>query len=99
MVYNSGTAFARLGTRPVNWKGDERWDATMAKQGPKDVNELAFGMMRRFTGEDDDIASVDDEHAVSGSMGGAARAKRLTPAQRSKAAQKAARARWERADE
>ena len=50
----------------------------MAKQGPKDVNELAFGMMQRFTGEDDDSVAVDAEHAVSGSMGGAARAKRLT---------------------
>ena len=99
MVYNSGTDFDRSDTRPVNWTGDERWDATMAKQGPKDVNELAFGMMRRFTGEDDDIAGVDDEHAVSGSMGGAARAKRLTPAQRSQAAQKAARARWGKTSE
>ena len=70
----------------------------MAKQGPKDVNELAFGMMQRFTGAQEDSETEDDPHAVSGSMGGAARAKRLTPAQRSKAAQKAARARWEQTD-
>ncbi len=74
----------------------------MTKPGPKDVNELAFGMMQRFIEKDKkkgaDSAEQVSVQAVSGAMGGAARAQALSPEERSKAAQKAARARWEKSE-
>lgn len=67
----------------------------MPKQGPSDVNELAFDMMQRFVGAEEEITgAAGPENAARGRKGGKARAKALSPEERSKAAQKAARARW-----
>ena len=64
-----------------------------SKTPPRDVNVLAAGIIEQVTGDD------KNPHAVAlgrlgGLKGGAARAKKLTPEQRSEAARKAARARW-----
>lgn len=77
------------------------------KPGPKDLNELAAGIVRKATGEEpEEIEEPEgegkDPAAVElgrrgGKKGGKARAERMTPEERSEAARKAARARWDRA--
>lgn len=79
--------------------GLEKGSRSMARKGPADVNELAFDMMQRFLAKHDaeppsDGAAEPSPQAISGSMGGKARAKRMTAAERSDAARKAANARW-----
>jgi hypothetical protein len=73
------------------------------KPGPKDLNELAARIVRKATGEEpEEPPAVDkskDPAAVElgrrgGKKGGRARAERMTPAERSEAARKAAEARW-----
>jgi hypothetical protein len=65
---------------------------------PADVVSNAVHVMKVLTGEADDGATVDDGKDPAakalGAKGGAARAAKLTPAQRSKIAKKAAAARW-----
>jgi hypothetical protein len=62
----------------------------------KDLNQLAFDVVRRATGEAEVIP--ESNKATSGRKGGlkggAARATSLTPKQRSEIAKKAAAARW-----
>lgn len=72
------------------------------KQGPEDANEIAFRVMQQATGEAPaEEASEKNPAAVAlgrlgGLKGGRARAEKLTPKQRSAAARKAAKARWEK---
>jgi len=69
---------------------------------PRDPNQLAFNVVREATGEDEKFEPEKKEknpHAVAlgrlgGKKGGKARARKLTPKQRSEIARKAARARW-----
>lgn len=65
------------------------------KQGPEDVNELAFRVVSDATGEEPE-KSPDAVRAArpGGAVGGRARARTLTPEQRSEIARLAARARW-----
>ena len=73
-----------------------------SRKRPRDVNEFAFQVVGEATGE---IEPVDpnegkDPAAVAlgrrgGLKGGKARAEKLTPEERSEAARKAARSRWE----
>lgn len=68
----------------------------MAKRTPKprDMNQRAAAVVAQATSDDDE--QVPDPVAVErGRQGGHARARRLTPEQRSQSASKAAKARWE----
>jgi hypothetical protein len=73
----------------------------------EDANQAAFRVVRELTGDTDESAprrpaKKKNPAAVAlgklgGSKGGKARAKKLTPEQRSEIARKAARARWREA--
>lgn len=70
---------------------------------PRDLNQLAQRLVQEATGEapPDPPAPDKDPAAVTlgrrgGLKGGKARAEKLTPAQRSEAARRAARSRWGR---
>lgn len=65
---------------------------------PADAVGLAVLVGRIATGEVEDTsdAPAPDRHSESGKKGGAARAAKLTPQQRSEIAKKAAAKRWER---
>ena len=68
----------------------------------KDVNELAFDIVQKATGEKPKDQPSDKNPAavalgrLGGLKGGHARAKKLTKEQRKKIARKAAKARWEK---
>src|ERR1035437_4649558 len=68
------------------------------KQGPEDMNEIAFRVLREAVGD----AATPEHPAVAvtgragGAVGGKARAKKLSPGRRSEIARKAAQARWQR---
>lgn len=69
------------------------------KQGPDDVNEIAFRVLQEALGETPPDESEKNPAAVAlgrlgGLKGGKARAAKLTPEQRSEIAKKAAAARW-----
>jgi hypothetical protein len=73
---------------------------------PRDLNQLAAGLVDDATGDapvpPDDLHDGKDPAAVAlgrkgGQKGGRARAAKMTTAQRSEAARRAARARWEKA--
>ena len=70
------------------------------KQGPEDVNEIAFRVMQEATGDvPAEEASGKNPAAVAlgrlgGLKGGKARAAKMTPEQRSEIARNAAEARW-----
>jgi len=73
------------------------------KQGPEDVNEIAFRVLQESIGEAPPVESTKNPAAVAlgrlgGKKGGAARAAKLTPEQRSEIAQLAARARWKKSE-
>ena len=74
------------------------------KQGPEDVNEIAFCVMQEATGEAPPAAPKEKNPAavalgrLGGLKGGRVRAAKLTPGQRSEIARRAARARWARRD-
>jgi hypothetical protein len=77
--------------------------ADKRRKRPRDINEWAKRMVDIATGdvEDRDPDEGKDPAAVAlgrrgGLKGGKARAKKLTPSQRSEAAKKAADARWRR---
>jgi hypothetical protein len=78
---------------PTGPKGEKR---------PRDANSAAVKIARIAVGEErEDYGEPKDEAAAAlgrkgGLKGGKARAERLTPAQRSDAAKKAAKARWKR---
>jgi hypothetical protein len=63
---------------------------------PGDVIGAAIMVAKIATGEVEDNATAPDKqhHSRGGKIGGAARAKALTPAQRSEIAKKAAAKRW-----
>jgi len=74
---------------PKGPKGEKR---------PGDVIGAAINVARIATGEVDDIVEDDGKDPAAkalGAKGGAARAKKLTPEQRSEIAKKAAAKRWE----
>jgi hypothetical protein len=69
------------------------------KKRPADANRRAFDIVRESTGEAPDPDEGKDPAAVAlgrkgGLKGGRARAAKMTPEERSKAAKKAAEARW-----
>lgn len=73
----------------------------MAKERPRDPNELARRLVDEATGSAPRYDSLEgkDPDAVArgrigGLKGGKARVARMTPQERSEAARKAARARW-----
>lgn len=67
---------------------------------PRDPNQLAKLMVDIATGEEtDEEMTASQEHAAKGGKkGGKARAKALTPAERSEIASIAAQARWKKKD-
>jgi hypothetical protein len=73
-------------------------------QGPKDINQIAFDVVRQATGEaPPEPESKKNPAAVTlgrlgGLKGGAARAEKLTAKQRSEIAKTAAQARWKKTD-
>lgn len=75
--------------------------SSRGKQGPEDVNEIAFRVARQAMGESpEDWQDGKNPAAVvlgrlGGLKGGKARAKKLTPDQRSHIARQAACKRWE----
>lgn len=79
---------------------DMRKRSSKKKQGPEDVNEIAFRVLQEATGEPEPAAPDGKNPAavalgrLGGLKGGKARAKRMTPEERSEAARKAAEARW-----
>lgn len=70
------------------------------KQGPEDVNEIAFRVAQEATGEssaeENKNPAAVELGRLGGKVGGKARASKLTPEQRSEIAQIAARARWKK---
>ena len=71
------------------------------KQGPEDVNEIAFRVFQEAVGESKPSDQIKNPAAVElgklgGKVGGPARAAKLTPEHRSEIAQIAARARWKK---
>jgi hypothetical protein len=58
----------------------------------RDANEVAFDLVRKAT--DPDASASEDEKDPDAVSRGKARAKSLTPEERSEIARKAARARW-----
>jgi hypothetical protein len=69
------------------------------RKPPRDVNSLAFAIVQATTGGKVAEERPKDPAAVAmgrkgGKKGGAVRASRMTPEQRSEAAKKAADARW-----
>lgn len=69
-----------------------------SKKRPADVVGNAVHVMRIATGQiaDDPAPAKDAAARLGGLKGGKARAKKLTPAQRSEIAQLAAQARWKK---
>lgn len=65
---------------------------------PRDPNQLAKLMIDIATGESDQVERTVNEAraAKAGAVGGPARAKALTPAERSEIASVAAQARWKK---
>lgn len=74
------------------------------KQGPEDINEIAFRVMAEATNDEHEPQERRPEKnpaavalgRLGGKAGGLARAAKLTPEQRSEIAQTAARARWKK---
>ena len=72
------------------------------KQGPEDVNEIAFRVLQEAIGETPPPTEPEKNPAavalgrLGGRKGGKARAAKLTPEQRSEIAKKAAAARWKK---
>jgi hypothetical protein len=74
------------------------------KQGPEDINEIAFRVLSEATDEPKEAPPEKDPAAVAlgrkgGLKGGKARAESLTAEERSRIAKKAAQARWHRSAE
>jgi hypothetical protein len=77
-----------------------------SRKRPRDVNELARQLVDEATGQTPSLHLVEDKDPAAvelgrrgGLKGGKARAKKMTPEQRSDAARKAAQARWQKKDE
>ncbi len=74
-----------------------------SKQGPEDINEIAFRVVSEAVGDAPPEESTKNPAAVAlgrlgGKKGGKARAAKLTSEQRSEIAQLAARARWKKSE-
>ena len=65
-----------------------------SKKPPRDVNILAANIVSKATADSEKNPAAVALGRLGGKKGGLARAKKLTPEQRSAAARKAARARW-----
>ena len=66
---------------------------------PRDVNQLAKAVVDVATGDaSDEEAATVVRARKAGNVGGAARARALTPAQRAEIARAAASARWKKSD-
>jgi len=74
--------------------------SSRGKQGPEDVNEIAFRVTQEATGEAPSEPEQKKNPAavalgkLGGAKGGKARAAKLTPERRSEIAKKAAAIRW-----
>jgi hypothetical protein len=66
------------------------------KQGPADINEIAFRVAQEATNETRERSNANPVGRKGGLKGGKVRAKKLTPRQRSEIAQLAANARWKK---
>jgi hypothetical protein len=69
------------------------------RSGKQDINEKAFAVVQRLTGQAPEQKSDKNPHAIElgrlgGLKGGRARANKLTAEQRRNAAKRAARLRW-----
>ena len=75
--------------------------SSMKKQGPEDLNEIAFRIAQRAVDEEPPGQPGDKNPAavllgrLGGLKGGKARAAKLSASERSEIARKAARARWD----
>lgn len=73
-----------------------------SKQGPKDINEIAFRVVSEATSEESPERKPEKNPAavalgrLGGKKGGKARAEKLTPEQRKEIARIAASARWKK---
>ncbi len=74
---------------PKGPKGEKR---------PADVIGNAVRIMRIATGEEEDVVAPASAGATLGKLGGQARARNMTPEQRSEIARLAASARWKKSD-
>ncbi len=74
-------------TMPKGPKGEKR---------PADVIGNAVKIMRIATGEEEDITTPASAAATLGKLGGAARARNMTPERRAEIAKKAAAKRWKK---
>jgi hypothetical protein len=74
---------------PKGPKGEKR---------PADVIGNAVKVMRIATGEEEDITTPASAAATLGKLGGAARARNMTPERRAEIAKKAAAKRWKKGD-
>jgi len=63
---------------------------------PADVIGNAVKVMRIATGEEEDVVTLASAGATLGKLGGQARARNMTPEQRSEIARVAASARWKK---
>lgn len=72
---------------PKGPKGEKR---------PADVIGNAVKVMRIATGEEEDTIPAANAAATLGKLGGAARARNMTPERRAEIAKKAAKKRWEK---
>ena len=70
---------------PKGPKGEKR---------PADVIGNAVKVMRIATGEEEDVTTPANAAATLGKLGGAARARNMTPERRAEIAKKAAEKRW-----
>lgn len=74
-----------------------------SKQGPEDLNEIAFRVFKEATNEEEPRPPSKNQAAVElgrlgGTKGGKSRAEKLTPEERSDIARIAAQARWKKTD-
>ena len=63
---------------------------------PRDANQLAKSIVDIATGEMEEAAPVSEKKSKAGKKGGKARAKVLSPQERSEIASAAANARWKK---
>lgn len=72
------------------------YDGCMAKRSkkPRDTNSLAAAIVAQATDPDDQGDDPYEGKAAAGAKGGSVAASRMTPAERSERARKAAAARW-----
>lgn len=104
-----GSGSVSIWPRLSDW-GRLRYSIPMPKRSrkhPADTNRLAFSVVQESIGEapEEEIAPEDEKDPAAvalgrkgGLKGGKARAAKMTKEERSEAARKAAKARWEKSD-